>query len=402
MNQAEKKFRLYAVISVFVLLTILLGIMNAVNFTLASRDADRVTEMISEEGERFFEKPGMMIPEKQPMQPGGLGPMGPDSPELGASIRYFTVSFEEDEGRLTAYHINAVSEEEALQWASSLQKEKTGWTRGTYRYRVYKKDGVKYVTVIDQGRELLPAYRTLIYSGCGIIAVTLLSWIFLKIVGKKLFAPIDEADRRQKQFIEKAEREFKLPLTVIGADLEVMERESGPTDRMRSIRRQVRKMNALVRKLGSLSVYEEKNVEKSRFSLSGLVSEQTEKSRGRFEKAGIRFSSDIQEGIMLNGEEDSILQLISELFENALKYAREEAMLALKAENGRIQLTMKNRTELPEGPADQVFDRFTTLENAENEAAGLGLANVRDIVKAHNGRIHAEVKDHFFLLVIDL
>ena len=59
--------------------------------------------------------------------------------------------------------ISAVTEEEALSWARSLRGEnKRGWTRGVYRYRVYKTNHITYVTVIDQSRELLPCFRILL------------------------------------------------------------------------------------------------------------------------------------------------------------------------------------------------------------------------------------------------
>ena len=44
MRKAQKKFTLYAVMSVFVLLTILLGTINGVNFTMAAQDADQITQ----------------------------------------------------------------------------------------------------------------------------------------------------------------------------------------------------------------------------------------------------------------------------------------------------------------------------------------------------------------------
>ena len=36
MNKAEKKFRLYAILVIFILLTLLLAVINGVNFTMAA------------------------------------------------------------------------------------------------------------------------------------------------------------------------------------------------------------------------------------------------------------------------------------------------------------------------------------------------------------------------------
>ncbi|MBR6323143.1 MAG: hypothetical protein IKR59_09750, partial [Lachnospiraceae bacterium] len=234
MKQTEKKFRLNAVAAIFVLVTVLMGILNIVNFTMAARDADQLTVMISQKKGFSPDVQGEFTPQGNAFDGqsgafGAMGPMGPDSPEMTNSLRYFTVGFKKDgTAVVTEYRISAVSKEEAVSWAQTLLSSKTGWTRGTYRYRVYKENGVRYVTVIDQGREMISAYRTLVFSVCGIVVVTLLSWIFLKLAGKKIFAPVEEAERKQKRFIEKAEKEFRLPLTVISAETELLQRENGP------------------------------------------------------------------------------------------------------------------------------------------------------------------------------
>ena len=400
MREAKKKFVRYAVLSVLVLLTALLGIINAAIFTMAARDADEITARIaSGKGEL---KTGMdqAFGRQGPM---GLGPVGPDSPETNASMRHFTVRFnEEGEAKIVEFRISAVEEQEAVEWARSLASGSTGWTRGTYRYRVWTQGSKTYVTVIDQGRELLPAYRILIFSVCGTLLGVLASWLVLRFAGERLFDPIEEADRRQKQFLAGAERSFRLPLTVISADTELLERERGTSDQTRSIHRQVRRMGQLVRNIGALAVYDPARMNRAPVSLSELLQRNLDTNEDRFAVKGITLRAQIAEDIVLNGEPEAMEQVIRELIENALKYARGNAVSTLRRENERIVLTAANGTELPEGPADQVFDRFTTLSNAAPDSAGLGLSGVRDIVRAHNGRVSARVSAGIFTLRLDL
>ena len=47
MNKARKKFIFYAELAIFVLLTVLLSVINVINFSMVSDDADHLTEMIS-------------------------------------------------------------------------------------------------------------------------------------------------------------------------------------------------------------------------------------------------------------------------------------------------------------------------------------------------------------------
>ena len=260
MNKAEKKFRCYSLLTIFVLLTVLLAVINGVNFTMASSDADEITQMLAER-QGTFEKGDALSGNTGFQQKGafGMGPMGPDSPELNKSLRYFTVAFtgKENNAETVAFHISAVTESEAVSWAESLLGKKTGWTKYTYRYRVYKRNGATYVTVIDQGRELLPSYRILIISAVGEIIVLAASWLLLFSIGRKIYSPLEEADRKQKNFIKNANKEFRVPLTVISGNTELAERKYGPDDQTRSTRRQLAKMNELVEKLGKIGIFEE-------------------------------------------------------------------------------------------------------------------------------------------------
>ena len=95
-------------------------------------------------------------------------------------------------------------------------------------------------------------------------------------------------------------------------------------------------------------------------------------------------------------------QMLNELVENALKYSKDEALFTLSSENGRIRLTASNSCSLFDGSVQQAFDRFTTLQNAGPEETGLGLAYVKDIVLAHNGRPYAEVKEGRFEIRLEL
>lgn len=400
MKKARKKFLLSAVISVFVLLLALLAVINVVNFTMAAGDADEITGMLSA-GHGAFGPGGDRRPGEM-MNP--FGPMGPKSPEMESSIRYFTVAISEDGSAETiAFHISAVTEEEAEDWAESLSGSSTGWTRGTYRYRMYEDGGRMFVTVIDQSRELLPSFRILIISAVGLVLGTLIAFAVLFFTGEKLFAPLDEADRKQKRFLSSAEKQFKVPLTVISAETELIERASGPDEHTRSIHTQVRHMGGLVRDLGSLAVFEERDGAKMDVALSEFVAAELSERAAKFEEKGIALMNDIAPDVIVAADPDALKRLLDELCENVLRFAKSKAAFILRADNDRVTLIAENDADLPDGSCDQVFDRFTRLDNAASiESAGLGLSYVKDIVKAHDGRVHAQVTDGVFRLTVSL
>lgn len=414
-------FVIYAMAAIFVLLTLLLSIINGINYTMAAQDADEMTEILVSGGRfggRPEDLPDMGERETQngvPAQfftedPGNtgrrrdkFGMMRPDSPDFNASLRYFTCTFTEDgEGTVSDFNIYAVDEEEALAWAKSLlNRPSTGWTRRSYRYRVEKKKGETVVTVIDQSRELLPAYRILIISVSGELIFLIISFMVLDYASDKLFRPLEEADRKQRRFIADVEKELGVPLTVINANTEAMERENGASDYTNSIDRQVKKMTSLVKQLGGLVLYSEDSGLNANLNLSDLLSALLDASSDRFSDAGMELFTVIEPGVMLAADDTAMHKLLSELIENTIKFGRNNAVVSLSRKEGRTVLTFSNGTDLPDGAVQQAFDRFTRLPNAEGvPGAGLGLAFVKDVVRAMDGRVEAEVTGGVFTLRI--
>ena len=401
MNKVEKRFRLYAILVIFILLTVLLAVINVTNFTMVAQDADRTTQMIAD---RAGSLEGMvpLIPGERDFR---MGPMGPDSPETGSSARYFTIAFSDKgkESMTIAYRISAVSEEEAHEWAAELRKEETGWTRGTYRYRVYKVGDRKFVTVVDFGAELLPSYRLLVISAVGEVLCLVIGWFLLLLIGKKVYAPIEEADRKQRNFIKNADREFRLPLTVISGNTELLERRYGPDDETISTRRQISKLNSLVDRLGSMGIINDEQGASSEIGLSDLLQKAIGLKEETCSAKGLKVTTDIAPGMVLKGKPEEMGKAVDEIVLNAVEYALTKAEFILKDENGHIVLETRNDTTLKDGPADQVFDRFTVLENGKKvEGAGLGLAYVKEIVKAHKGRVSAMVSGGIFILRVTI
>ena len=461
MIKARKRFVLYAILCVFILLFVLLGIINGVNFAMAAEDADQVTEILSQEKGAFGGPmspimDGMDSPMQDPQSPmppapiiqenespgnsalntniqnqitqgfvaqdvnpqgmnfppnfggffpGLLGPLDQNFPEMENSLRYFTFSFDENKtAEQVAMQISAVTADEARDWAQSLLNGKTtGWTRTVYRYRVYESNGKTFVTVIDQSRELRPCYRILIISLIGLVVGVLVSYIALMFIGRMLFKPLEEADRKQKRFIANAEKEFKAPLTIINASTEIMERESGETEQTQTIDRQIKKMIGLVKNLSNISVFDDRNLTMLRCDIAELAQAMCDAMKSQFEEMGRDLRTAAEPPVTIIGDSESINDLFSELLDNALKFSCSWAELKVCQEEGHSVIIASNDTNLPDGTVDQVFDRFTRLDNAKDlPGAGLGLSHVKEIVQAHNGRASAKVEYGVFTLRINL
>ncbi len=450
MDQVRKRFVLLAALSVFVLLAVLLSIINGVNFTMAAVDADEITRKL-ELKQGVFERPesfrngtpestsaapreimdGVQPEETAPPdgvqpgngqgirpgnEPGGnparrergprVGPMGPDSPELAASTRYFTYAFDDNgESERVAFEMTAVSEEDAESWADSLRfRGKTGWTRTTYRYRVYlSDDGREFVSVIDQGRELLPSLRILLISVIGGLFSVIVSYFALLSVSGRLFKPLEEADRKQEIFIADVEKDFKVPLTILDADVEIMEKENGENEQTLSMHRQIKRMASLVKDLSALALFDRNDLEPTELNLSEFARAAADGWREKYQDKGVSLESEIEDHVTIHGDGASVASLLDELLDNALKFGKSNAKISVKTRESRVEIAVSNDTDLPSRGMEEIFDRFTRLENAKNQpGAGLGLSHVREITRAHNGRVSAKTANGVFTLRVRL
>jgi signal transduction histidine kinase len=95
----------------------------------------------------------------------------------------------------------------------------------------------------------------------------------------------------------------------------------------------------------------------------------------------------------LTGDAGALTVAIHNLLDNAVKYSPGTRAIRLEAEaaNGRILIRVRDRgVGIPESEQPHVFDKFYRGGNASAagvKGAGLGLALVREIVRAHGGSV---------------
>ena len=194
-----------------------------------------------------------------------------------------------------------------------------------------------------------------------------------------------------------------MPLTIINANTEIIEREIGETEQTLSINRQVKKMIGLVKNLANVGVFDEKELTLLRCDLSAMAQAAGDAMKARFEEKNCRFTILADQPVTVLGDSEAMNDLITELLNNQLKFASAWAELKVTQEDGHSVIIASNDAALPNGNLDQVFDRFTRLENAQDApGSGLGLSHVKEIARAHNGRVSAKAADGAFILRVSL
>ena len=404
----RKKFILVAMLSTMLVLTAIMGVVNFSNYREMLDRADEMTALLEQNDGKFPEEPSWHEQDDTETPPAKPENDEKDksrfSVETPFETRYFTVTVDEN-GEVTDCDLDriaAVDEETAEEYTQTAQqKNKTTGFQGIYRYRVTEtEDGAKYV-FLDCRREI-SNFRTVLVTTISVSLLGLAAVIVLVVIfSRMVFRPVEESIQKQKRFITDASHELKTPLTIIDANIEVMEMESGESQWTKSTRKQIQRLSGLVQQLVTLSrLDEEKGLEeKCEFNLSEAVSECVQPYESLAQTREKNLTLNIEEDITYTGDERSIRPLAGILMDNAVKYSSENGniTLTLKKKGKKIFLEVYNDADdLPQGKLDVLFERFYRLDSSRNSGtggSGIGLSMAKAIVQAHKGKITAENKN---------
>ena len=384
-RKVRKKFVIVAVCSVFIVMLCILGTINIVNYTKVVNNADEIIDILKEGNGEFGNFPGQDF-----------------SPEMPFSTRYFTVTLAPD-GTVVRMNLNkivSVSVEEAASYATELSaKGKASGFYGNFRYGVLSMHtGETMYLFVDCFVELESFNNFLLASivigSVGVAVVFVLVFIF----SGRIMKPVAESYRKQKQFITDAGHEIKTPLTVIGANTELIEMLSGESEWTKGIKEQIERLKNLTEKLIFLAKTEEQtNISMFEFSLTDAVRETIQSFAAVAASRNISLTTDIQNDLCYIGNEEMIRQLVSLLTDNALKYTDGDTVaVTLRAENGKRILETRNRASyMRDGSLNGVFERFArgdSSRNSQTGGQGIGLSVSKAIVEAHKGKIKGECR----------
>jgi signal transduction histidine kinase len=93
------------------------------------------------------------------------------------------------------------------------------------------------------------------------------------------------------------------------------------------------------------------------------------------------------------GDHDRLVQVLSNLVENALNFTAAGGHVHVGADERGDTVEVAVRDDgigIAPGQVERLFDRYWKAEQGSRSGAGLGLAIARGIVRAHGGEIRAE------------
>ncbi len=404
-RKLKVKFVTLAMAALVVLMIVVVAAMNIINYISIIEEADMILSVLSENRGEF-----------PPLSNDFGNRLPPNmSPETPYESRYFTVVIDQN-GNISntdMSQIAAVDRSEAIEYAQKvIDEEKSQGLIGNYRYIVSNDFNTTRISFLDCGRRL-DAFKSFLYISSSVALIGLLAvFSFLFIASGKIIKPIAEAYDKQKQFITDAGHEIKTPLTIINANVDILEMELGESNEsLRDIMQQTKRLRTLTNNLICLSRMEEAehNMVKVGFPISDVVLETAEPFRHLAISQGTEFILNIQPMLSFCGDDKSIAQLVSLLLDNALKYSSIDGTIALTfvKHNRSLYLSCFNTTKSEINPEQlkYVFDRFYRTDssrNSETGGHGIGLSIAKAIVTAHSGKITAWTKDkHSFQITAE-
>lgn len=296
--------------------------------------------------------------------------------------------------------------DELTQIAKSILDEKKHSGRtNNLSYVVKDKNGYTLVafmdnTVSEAGLRTMLRY-VLIVGFTSIIGMFLLSLP----LSKRIIKPLEENNRKQKQFISDASHELKTPVAIIGTNTELLSREIGNNEWLENIKYENDRMGILIKQLLDLSHAEDvivsmENINFSRIILGEILAFES----FAFEKEK-EFIIDIDEDVYLFGNQIQLKQLASIILDNAIRHSSGKNInINLKRKNNTIELNLINDSnEIPQEKLNHIFDRFYRVDevrNSEDSHYGIGLSIAKAIVEKHGGNIEVLTKNGKFKLII--
>ena len=212
----------------------------------------------------------------------------------------------------------------------------------------------------------------------------------------------EAVDRMKTEFISTVSHELKTPLTSMKGSLQyILNKGKWLTGTERELLsvclRNTDRLIRLISNILDVSRIEEGGVALNfkPQSIGTLVSYAVEEIKPLAIERNITIINEIGDSIpLVYGDEDRLVQVITNLFSNAVKFSPKGKVVTVSAERegNYVAVSVADRGTVIQG-ADrgklfQKFQRLETTETGERGGTGLGLVICKEIVERHHGRIY--------------
>ncbi len=258
---------------------------------------------------------------------------------------------------------------------------------------------IMFLDVTEYNKRLSDLFSTLLFVGLIMLfAILIISFYF----ANRAIKPLALAWEKQKQFVADASHELKTPVSVINANYDALLANKEETIKsqlkwLSYIRIGTDRMTKLINDLLSLAKLEDVNfvTRKIPFNISNAIHDVMQSMEAMVIEKGIQLIHSIEPDIIVKGDAESVKQVVTILYDNAIKYSNENGQIDISLVKSKRQavFSIKNSGKgITEQELPKVFDRFYRADPArtqETEGYGLGLSIAKTIINRLGGEIYA-------------
>ena len=223
----------------------------------------------------------------------------------------------------------------------------------------------------------------------------------------KMADSLEQSEKRRSEFIANISHELRTPMTTIAGFADGILDGTIPREEqekyLRSIRDETRRLSRLVRDMLGVSRTRAMVADPSRrqvFDLSELIVQTLLSFEDRATKKNLDVDPQLPDNpILVRADKDAITQVIYNLLDNAVKFAKPGSCLILRLykDNGKAYVSIKDFGEtIPPDDLPFIFDRFHKSDRSrslDKDGVGLGLYLVKSILNSHDEDIAVRSAD---------
>nr|WP_232348926.1 ATP-binding protein [Neptunomonas qingdaonensis] len=209
-------------------------------------------------------------------------------------------------------------------------------------------------------------------------------------------------EQLRRQWVADISHELRTPIAVLSGEVEVLlDGIRKPTQqRISSLYNDIRSLSKLVDDLHQLSLADQGAMELllTDVDIYAISHDLLLLFEPRMQEHGLQLSLDAEpaHNFSVIGDERRLIQLISNLLENSLRYTDSggEVRIQISTAGNKLTLCVSDSTPgVPESDLSRIFDRLYRVDKSRSRSvggSGLGLSICKTIVEAHAGQIVAQ------------
>ncbi|MBP6859591.1 MAG: GAF domain-containing protein [Candidatus Magasanikbacteria bacterium] len=213
----------------------------------------------------------------------------------------------------------------------------------------------------------------------------------LEIKIAERIAEIKNLQERQSQELFEIAHELQTPLTVLKGELSVLITSSKEKEKVQILEKNIDRISRFITsllRLARLDFAEECNIEK--VNLSQLLNSLVEEFLVIAQESNIVFKSNIRDNIFIKGDKNKLVELVSNLVSNAMKYISNERVVVVSLCSVGKQASLKiidTGVGIPLDDFPNLFQKFYRGHRLMGSGTGLGLAICKKIITLHGGQV---------------